>query len=105
MCAGRNASIDVGFERFMGVHDLNLEQPIRDASGFDRPEVTHGRGQDAARAGDGVVARHRCQSGSWRIDPVSIQLESDGSLSGARLSKANSMATVLHFFWWQRLCS
>ena len=37
------------------------------------------------------------QSGSWKIDPVSIQLESDVSLSGARFSKPNSIATVLYF--------
>ena len=40
----------------MGVHDLNFGLPICDARGFERPGVTHERGQDAVRTGDGVRA-------------------------------------------------
>jgi len=56
MVNGCEASIDAGFKRFMGVHDLNSERPICEAHGFDRPGVTHERGQDAVCAGDGVRA-------------------------------------------------
>lgn len=52
----------------MGVHDLNFDQPICDACGFDRPGVTHERGQDAVRAGNGVpfgriIERHQGDAG------------------------------------------
>ena len=40
----------------MGVHDLNFGLAVCDARGFERPGVTHERGQDAVRAGDGVRA-------------------------------------------------
>ena len=54
----------------MGVHDLNFGLPICDARGFERPGVTHERGQDAFRAGDGVRAvedlRSNCRAAQGR---------------------------------------
>ena len=72
MSAGRKASTDAGFRRFMGVHDLNFGLPVCDAHGFKRPGVTHERGQDAVCAGHGVRAvedlraNHRATQGRCR---------------------------------------
>ena len=40
----------------MGVHDLNVDFPVCDARGFERPGVMHERWQDAFRASNGVRA-------------------------------------------------
>ena len=59
----------------MGVHDLNLKSRICDPFGFERPGVTHERGQDAVCASDGVRAmedlrpHHRAPPWRcWRAD-------------------------------------
>jgi hypothetical protein len=46
MLKGLQANNDAGFKRFMGVHDLNFDLRICDASGFKQPGVPHERGQD-----------------------------------------------------------
>jgi len=97
MPAGRKASADAGFRRFMGVHDLNLRLLVCDARGFERPGVRHERGQGAVCAGNGVRSvedlrtNHRATQGRcWRSHPGLRGLVSRHGLRAAHMARVAS---------------
>src|SRR6187399_666130 len=97
MPAGRKASADAGFRRFMGVHDLNLRLLVCDARGFERPGVRHERGQGAVCAGNGVRSvkdlrtNHRATQGRcWRSLPGLRGLVSRHGLRAAHMARVAS---------------